>query len=232
MKNRLGSHGTYFEHAKTMLASIVLSRPLLSEFFGNCKLSAVTRQIAYSIYEQYVIAHGHDSANKAMSACKAAFGYGMLKFEEIAVNPFLRLHKFSPPPRRQRWTDAQLRAFTRKAEEMGYPSIGLCALLCMELVQRPGDILSLKWSAYEERHRTWHIRQTKCGAVVRVPETKRLRAALRSARRLAKTRANGDISGFFGLPDKNWKTLATAQFHWDGEANCGSGRIARRPSNS
>src|SRR5262249_27234704 len=41
--------------------------------FGNCKLTAVTRQMAYSIYEQYVLAHGHDSANKAMSACQAAF---------------------------------------------------------------------------------------------------------------------------------------------------------------
>jgi integrase len=162
--------------------------------FGNLKLSAVTKQIAYSIYEQYVIAHGNDSANKAMSACQAAFGYGMLKFDVISFNPFSQLRKFSPPPRRQRWTDQQLYAFIKMALQMGYASIGLCALLCMELVQRPGDILSLKWGAYDERDGTWHIRQTKRGAVVRVPETKRLRVALRSARRLATKRANGDIS--------------------------------------
>jgi integrase len=156
---------------------------------------AVTKQIAYSIYEQYVIAHGNDSANKAMSACQAAFGYGMLKFDVISFNPFSQLRKFSPPPRRQRWADQQLSAFIKKALQMGYASIGLCALLCMELVQRPGDILSLKWGAYDERERTWHIRQTKWGAVVRVPETSRLRVALRLARRLAMKRSNCDISG-------------------------------------
>jgi hypothetical protein len=73
------------------------------------------------------MAHGNDSANKAMSARQAAFGYGMLKIEGITLNPFLRLHEFSPPPRHQRWADEQLSAFIKKAEEMGYASIGLCA---------------------------------------------------------------------------------------------------------
>jgi hypothetical protein len=59
-------------------------------------------------------------------------------------NAFHQLHKFAPPPRRQRWTDEQLSYFSKKADEMGYPSVGRCALLCMEL-QRPGDILSMKW---------------------------------------------------------------------------------------
>jgi hypothetical protein len=190
--------------------------------FGNRKLSAVTRQIAYSIYEQYVLAHGRDSANKAMSACQAAFAYGMLKFEEITLNPFLRLQKFSPPPRRQRWTDEQLSAFIRKAEEMGYASVGLCALLCMELVQRPGDILSLKWGSYEERQKTWHIRQSKCGAVVRVQgqSVYEMFCAQPATRNDTCQRRNWWT---FGLPDKNGKTLATAQFYWDGKANCDGG---------
>jgi integrase len=180
--------------------------------FGHLPISNVSKQIAYSIYEQYVLSHGHDSANKAMSACQAAFGYGMLKFEEISLNPFLRLHKFSPPPRRQRWTDVQLSTFITKAKKMGYASVALCALLCMELVQRPGDILSLKWSAYDERERTWHIRQTKCGAVVCVPETKRLRAALRSAQRLAMKSSNGDISGLLVCPTKTGKRWQRRNF--------------------
>jgi hypothetical protein len=101
--------------------------------FGYLPISNISKQIAYSIYEQYVLAHGHDSANKAMSACQAAFGYGMLKFDEIAFNPFRRLHKFSPPPRRQRWTDAQLSAFIRKAVEMVYNSVGLCAHITVKI---------------------------------------------------------------------------------------------------
>jgi integrase len=67
-------------------------------------------------------------------------------------------------------------------------------LLCMELVQRPGDILSLKWAAYDERERVWHIRQTKRGAVVRVPETRRLRAALGPIRRSMDSRNESDAN--------------------------------------
>jgi integrase len=67
----------------------------------------------------------------------------------------------------------------------------------MELVQRPGDILSLKWGAYDEEDRTWRIRQSKRGAVVHVPETDRLRAALDVARQLAEERSAADISEQF-----------------------------------
>jgi hypothetical protein len=72
--------------------------------FGEVKISEVTKQLAYSIYEQNVIDHGHDSANKTISACRVAFRYGMLKFAEITFNPFLQLDKLTSPPRRQRWT--------------------------------------------------------------------------------------------------------------------------------
>jgi len=52
----------------------------------------------------------------------------------------------------------------------------------------------MKWGAYEEQRGTWYIRQSKRGAVVRVPETRRLRAALQTARRLAIQQSTGDIS--------------------------------------
>jgi integrase len=121
---------------------------------------------------------------------------------------FYQLHKLTSPPRRQRWTDQQFSNFIKKADEMGHPSVGLCALLCMELVQRPGDILSMKWGAYEEREGAWYISQSKRGAVVRVPETERLRVALRSARQLTIQRSTGDISELFVCPTvtgKRWQ---------------------------
>jgi integrase len=161
--------------------------------FGEVKISEVTKQLAYSIYEQNVINHGHDSANKTISACRVAFRYGALKFAEIIFNPFSRLDKLTSPPRRQRWTDQQLNSFIKKSKEMGYPSVGRCALMCMELVQRPGDILSLKWSAYQEHEKVWHIRQSKRGTVVRVPETRLLRTELGSVRPSIKKHHSGDI---------------------------------------
>jgi hypothetical protein len=72
-----------------------------------------------------------------MSGWQAAFEYGMRKFVDGSVNSFSRLDKFKSPPRRQRWTDEQLEIFVNRAIEMGHPSIGLCALICMDLVQRP-----------------------------------------------------------------------------------------------
>jgi integrase len=117
----------------------------------------------------------------------------MLKLDTIVFNPFCNLDRMTPPCRRQRWSDKQLQNFIKKAAEMGLPSIGLCALLCVELVQRPGDILSMKWGAYQRRERTWHIRQSKCGAEVHVPETRRLRNALNVARRLAREKAKTDV---------------------------------------
>jgi integrase len=151
--------------------------------FGEMKASDVTRQLAYALYEQNVIARGHDSANKAMSAWAAAFRYGMLKSSEIACNPFSDLDTLASPPRRQRWTDQQLNDFIGKAEELGCPSVGRSALMCMELMQRPGDILNLTWDAYQDTDKVWQIRQSKRGTVVRIPETRRLRLALSSARK-------------------------------------------------
>jgi integrase len=165
--------------------------------FGEMKMCAATTQLAYTIYERLVVDHGHDSANKTVSVLQAAFRYARLKFSEITINPFSRLDKLTSPSRRQRWTDQQLDSFIKKAEELGYPSVGRCALMCVELVQRPGDILSLKWSAYPEAEKVWHIHQSKRGAVVRVPETKRLRGALGAVRRSVKERSTGEISDLF-----------------------------------
>jgi integrase len=167
-----------------MYRSVEAQIPDGYRMFGEMKMSEIARQIAYAIYEQNVRDHGHDSANKTMSAWQVAFRYGMLRFSEIAFNPFSDLDKLSSPARRQRWTDKQLDHFIRKAKEFGYPAVGRCALMCMELMQRPGDILSLKWSAYDEHERVWHIRQSKRGAVVRIPETQRLSKAPRRSRRV------------------------------------------------
>jgi integrase len=157
-----------------------------ARMFGETKASEVTRQIAYSLYEANVKMRGHDSANKAMGAWSSAFRYGMLRFSEIKLNPFADLDKMSSSPRRQQWTDQQLSVFMKTASDLGHPSIARCALLCMELMQRPGDILDLRWGAYQECERVWHIQQSKRGAIVRIPETRRLRIVLDPARRKLK----------------------------------------------
>jgi hypothetical protein len=97
----------------------------------------------------------------------------MLKFANISCNPFSGLDKLTAAPRRQRWTDQQLDLFIKTAGELGYPSVGRCALMCMELMQRPGDILNLQWGACRDRDGAWLIRQSKRDTTVLVPETNR-----------------------------------------------------------
>jgi integrase len=173
--------------------------------FGELLISEVTRRVAYGVYEQYALAHGHGSANKMVSALRSAFNYATLKIIDIAINPFWRLDTMTLPARRQRWTEEQLTAFIGRSEEMGCSSIGRCALICFELVQRPGDVLSMKWGAYEENYKTWLIRQSKRGTVVRVPETERLRTALAAARQSAKKKSSEPIDDLFVCPTATGK---------------------------
>ena len=64
---------------------------------------------------------------------------------------------------------------------MGEHSIALCALMCMELMQRPGDILSLKWGGLLHREGFIRIVQSKRGAEVIIPPTELLKAELKIA---------------------------------------------------
>jgi integrase len=176
--------------------------------FGEVPISEVTRQLAYAILEGYARDHGCGAANKMFSACQAAFRYAMLKFPEITFNPFSGLDAFRSSPRRQRWTDQQLQDFINAAEELGYPSIARSAIMCMELVQRPGDILNLRWNGYQENEKVWHIRQSKRGAIVRVPETRRLRQALNPVRRAGRHCASNNFGQSFvcgTVTGKRWQ---------------------------
>jgi integrase len=175
-----------------MYRSIEAQKYSSDEMLGEKKASEVTRQLAYAVYEHNILLRGHDSANKAMCAWASAFRYGMLKYAEITSNPFSSLDKLSSAPRRQRWTGQQLDSFIEKAEELGLPMIGRCALMCMELMQRPGDILNLTWDAYQREDKVWEIRQSKRGAVVRIPETRRLRLALNASRHKVKSIGSGN----------------------------------------
>jgi integrase len=184
-----------------------------NRMFGDFHVSEITRQVVYSIYEHHVQHHGLENANRIMSAWQAAFKYATLKIPGVVLNPFTHLGMETSPPRRQRWTDSQLQAFIKKADELGYPSVGRCALMCIELVQRPGDILNLRWGDYRERLGAWHIRQSKRGAEVWVPPTERLRSVLNTERRrLLANRNSGEVRRLPVCPTKTGKRWQRRNF--------------------
>jgi integrase len=172
--------------------------------FGDVKAADVTKHLAHAIYEYHSTQSGFGTANKMATAWQAVFKFGTLKMPEITQNPFSQLGREAPPPRRQRWTDDQLSSFIKTAKRLGQPSIALCALMCMELVQRPGDILSLTWNSYHVDDGYVFIKQSKRGVEVRVPPTETLRRALRTAKSQAKT-GSINISHQYICPTKTGK---------------------------
>jgi hypothetical protein len=180
--------------------------------FGDLPVRQITKQMACRIYEHYKVSSGVCAANKIASAWHAAFRYGMRNVGGARFNPFSQLGKHSPPPRRQRWTHAQLEAFIQKADELGFPSIGRCALMCMELVQRPGDILSLTWAACSDHLGLWHIHQSKRGAEVWIPPTRRLGDVLESERWRLRSSNGNDIDHLLVCPTKTGKRWQRRNF--------------------
>ena len=81
--------------------------------------------------------------------------------------------------------------------------------MCMELVQRPGDVLSLRWGAYRDREHAWHIRQSKRGTEVLVPSTERLQAALAAAIEGAERQ---DVESLLVCPTKTGKRWQRRNF--------------------
>lgn len=181
--------------------------------FGHLHVDEITRQLVYGVYEYHVDHHGLDNANKIMSAWQAAFKHATLKIDGVKLNPFTQLGMTKPPPRRQRWTREQLDAFIQMSDRLGYPSIGRCALMCMELVQRPGDILGLHWSNFQRELGAWHIRQSKRGAQVWVPETERLRTVLDAERqRLSSDPLRNNITDLLVCPTKTGRRWIRRNF--------------------
>ena len=182
--------------------------------FGDLQLNQVTRQIAFGIYEHHSGGSGPGNGEKIVSAWRAAFKYASQRYSEIAFNPFTQLSKRTFPPRRQRWTDEQLTRFVKAADWLGCSSVGLCALLCMELAQRPCDMRNLTWSDYDEVRGYIRIRQTKQHVEVRIPPTKRLAAALAAAKLTAVVKTTKPIDDAYICPTKTgrrWQRRSLAR---------------------
>jgi integrase len=67
-----------------------------------------------------------------------------------------------------------------QANEMGYPSVGLGTRLGICTAQRPGDLLALRWNQYNGE--TIKLTQSKTKAVVEIPVSPDLKAALDAAK--------------------------------------------------
>ena len=67
----------------------------------------------------------------------------------IAINPALRLRVASAASRKRVWTLAERDAFCAAALAEGRPSLALAVMLGWCLGQRPADLRTLTWVAYD-----------------------------------------------------------------------------------
>ena len=98
--------------------------------------------------------------------------YGLVDTNTAAE---MRLSK--PEPRQQRWELDDVDKFLAVCER---PSLRIAFYLLLYTAQRPGDVVNLKWSAYNGK--TIRLRQQKTGKPIEVRCHHKLRAALDEAK--------------------------------------------------
>lgn len=178
------------------------------------------------MYEQYT-----DGTKKIRTAAMmveawgAAFNYARYRITGSGINPFLQLDKYSLRPRKQRWSYDQFDNFIQMANGMGEHSIALCALMCMELMQRPRDIRGLKWESLLYKQGFIRIVQSKRGAKVVVPPSTRLKESLKTAFNRTGAETVEEIRDQYICPTKTGLRWQKEKSGARRTHNCPSGRI-------
>lgn len=162
---------------------IILNSPI-----AKLALTAVTGELAEAFHralrknDRYNV----DQAHRIMKWFKYLMSRAQWK-GHVAVSP-TKGQKFERAPSRQIfWEEDEVKAIVAKAIERGRRSIGLASQAAFDTGQREGDVLQFLWRAPENelkpgtfRFPTWDrgdilLKQSKTGAVVRVPALPELR---------------------------------------------------------
>jgi hypothetical protein len=119
-------------------------------------------------------------SNAVMQTARRLFNFG-IRQEVVQTNPFSKMGLTANPERHIIWAVDQLNKFIDASITADRRSIGLTALMCYELCQREGDMLSITWNRYKDG--TIYVRQGKTNTLVPVPVSDELRVMLDSTAR-------------------------------------------------
>jgi integrase len=145
-------------------------------------VAAITRKVAKGLYRDLRDKRGPAAARNTTAALRRLLSFA-LDEKWISVNPALQLRLRSPGTRKRVWSPLELEAFTAAAEAAGRPSMALAVLLGWCLGQRPADLRTLTWSAYDGR--AVALRQAKTQTEIWVPCLPQLRRLLDATPRQA-----------------------------------------------
>ena len=148
----------------------------LKEFngmWGALPPSTLTRRVVVTFAE------GIESRASRVQAVAAL--YNLLDraryFGLVEVNAAAEMRLSKPKPRQQRWEWEDVDKFLAVCDR---PSLRVAFYLLLYTAQRPGDVVNLKWSAYNGK--TIRLRQQKTGKPIEVRCHHKLRAVLDEAK--------------------------------------------------
>ena len=149
---------------------------------GEVKPAVLTKGMILDWHQGQRDARGPAAARNAAVALRRLLSFGVNR-DWMTVNPALALRLPTPRGKDRVWTTAERDRFIGQAQEDGWPSMALAAMLGWCLGQRPADLRTLAWSAYDGR--TISLRQRKTGRAMVIPVLPELKRLLDSAPRAA-----------------------------------------------
>jgi integrase len=159
---------------------------------GDMPVKAISRRAIRVWHRALVEKRGETNARNAVVTLRRLLSFA-LDEEWIDRNPALAMRLPTPASRTRVWSLEERDAFIAVAEATGRPSMGLAVMLGWCIGQRPGDLRSLTWNAYDGR--TIRLRQAKTGTDIAVPCLPELRELLdrvpRTAEQIVVSEATG-----------------------------------------
>lgn len=139
--------------------------------FGEISVKAVKPYHADALYERLQWRGDRRrlaTANATMRAARRMWSLAV-RAGHAEVNPFAKMDLESTGGGTVPATREQVYAFIGKADEFGYPSMGLAGMLGFELCQRQGDVIgTISWHDYRVGTEI-RVRQHKTGEMVWFP---------------------------------------------------------------
>lgn len=142
---------------------------------GDMPAGTITRKSVRTWYRALRDERGPAASRNAVAALRRLLSFGV---DEgwLAENPALRMGLTTPASRSRVWTVEERDRFVAAAKGSGHPSMAVAVMLGWCLGQRPADLRTLAWTAYDGH--AVALRQAKTGQLVYVPALPELRALL------------------------------------------------------
>jgi integrase len=152
------------------------------EWADGIPVGQISAKAVRAWYRSQKETHGVSTSRNRMASLRRLLRFGVTE-GWINANPAAGLRVKLPASRHRVWTVAERDAFCAVAREAKRPSMALAVMLGWCLGQRPADLRTLAWSAYDGR--TIRIRQAKTDQSVAIPVLPELRALLETTPRVS-----------------------------------------------